>query len=321
MKNWLRVLAAAALAATGASPALAQSWPERSVTLVVGFAAGGSSDIAARVIAQQLAGKLGQPVTVDNRPGASGVVAYSYIATAKADGHVFLFGSGSLASSPSLIKSLPYDTATDFLPVSQVTSIPTILSVHPSVPAQNVREFVEYVKANPGKVNYGSAGAGTLQHVAGALFAKSIGGQMVHIPYKGGAPANTDLVAGRVQAVFGPVVELLPFVKSGAVRVLGVTTRERTAALPAAAPVSDVVPGYEISTWHGVFAPKGTAPQIVEAMNRALVAVVNDPDTKARLAALGLDPVGTSAQEFSRFFRDEQRRWKELIEIAGVKPE
>jgi len=320
LKTWLGLaLACAALA--GVSQAVAQSWPARPVTFVVGFAPGGSTDIAARSIAEQLARRLGQPVVIENRPGVSGVVAHTYIANAKPDGHAFLFGSGSLASGPSLLKGLPYDTAAAFMPVSQLTTLPTILAVHPSVPAQNVREFVQYVKANPGKVNYGSAGPGSLQHIAGALFEKTIGASMVHIPYKGGAPANADLVAGRVHVVFGPVVELMPFVKSGAVRVLGVTTRQRAAAFPAAAPVSDVVPGYEISTWHGLFAPKGTSPEIIEALNRAVVSVLNDPATKAKLVALGLNPVGTSSQEFSKFFQDEIRRWKDLVEIAGAKPE
>lgn len=321
MKTWLGLVALACGAVAGVSPALAQSWPTRPVTFVVGFAPGGSTDIAARSIAQQLASRLGQSVVVENRPGVSGVVAHTYIANAKPDGHAFLFGSGSLASGPSLLKSLPYDTAGDFMPVSQLTTLPTILAVHPSVPAQNVREFVAYAKANPGTLNYGSAGPGSLQHVAGALFAKAIGASMVHVPYKGGAPANADLVAGRVHAVFGPVVELMPHVKSGAVRVLGVTTRERAAAFPDAPPVSDVVAGYEISTWHGLFAPKGTSPEIIEALSRAVVSVLKDPDTKAKLVALGLDPVGTSPQQFTRFFSDEIRRWKELVEIAGAKPE
>ena len=320
MKAWLRLFGLVCCA-LGVSQALAQTWPTGRVTFVVGFAAGGSTDIAARIIAQQLAVKLGQPVVVDNRPGVSGVVANSYIASAKPDGHTFLFGSGSLASGPSLLKSLPYDTAADFVPISQLTTIPTILTVHPSVPARNVREFVEYVKANPGTVNYGSAGPGSLQHVAGALFANMIGGSMVHIPYKGGAPAIADLVAGRIQVIFGPIVELMPFVKSGAVRVLGVTSQQRAAAFPEAPPVSDAVPGFEISTWHGIFAPKGTSPEVVEAMNRAIVSVLGDPVTKARLIGLGLDPVGTSSQEFSKFFRDEIQRWKELIQTAGAKPE
>ena len=320
MNAWLRLFGLVCCA-LGVSQALAQTWPTGRVTFVVGFAAGGSTDIAARIIAQQLAVKLGQPVVVDNRPGVSGVVANSYIASAKPDGHIFLFGSGSLASGPSLLKSLPYDTAADFVPISQLTTIPTILTVHPSVPARNVREFVEYVKANPGTVNYGSAGPGSLQHVAGALFANMTGGSMVHIPYKGGAPAIADLVAGRIQVIFGPIVELMPFVKSGAVRVLGVTSQQRAAAFPEAPPVSDAVPGFEISTWHGIFAPKGTSPEVVEAMNRAIVSVLGDPVTKVRLIGLGLDPVGTSSQEFSKFFRDEIQRWKELIQTAGAKPE
>ncbi len=321
MKTWLPLFVLVCGALACVSPAAAQNWPARPVTFVVGFAPGGSTDIAARSIAQQLGQRLGQSVVVENRPGVSGVVAHTYIANAKPDGHLFLFGSGSLASGPSLLKSLPYDTAADFMPVSQLTTVPTILTVHPSVPAQNVREFVAYAKANPGVLNYGSAGPGSIQHVAGALFAKAIGASMVHIPYKGGAPANADLVAGRVQAVFGPLVELMPHVKSGAVRALGVTTHQRAAAFPDAAPIADEVPGYEISTWHGLFAPKGTSLEIVEAMSLSVVAVVKDPETTTRLVGLGLDPVGSSPQQFTKFFGDEIRRWKELVAIAGARPE
>ena len=320
MKNWLRIMVLAT-AVLGAWQANAQTWPSGPVTFIVGFAPGGSTDIAARVLAQPLASKLGHTVVVDNRPGASGVVGNSAVARAKPDGQSFLFGSGSLAAGPSLLKSVPYDTANDFVPIAQITTIPNILAVHPSVPAKTVKEFVDYVKANPGKVNYGSAGPGSLQHIAGALFEKTIGGRMVHIPYKGGAPANADLVAGRIQAVFGPIVELMPFVKAGSVRVLGVTTSQRSAAFPDAAPISDDVAGYEISTWHGLFAPKGTPPAIVEAMNRAVVSVLRDPATRSRLIELGLEPAGTSSQEFDTFFHAEIRRWKELVQISGATPE
>ena len=320
MKAWLPIFGLA-LAGFGASQANAQTWPTGTVTFIVGFAAGGSSDIAARVVAQQLTPKIGQTVVVDNRPGASGVIGHSVAARAKPDGQSFLFGSGSLASGPSLMKSLPYDTASDFVPISQITTIANILAVHPSLPVKNVKEFVEYVKANPGKVNYGSAGPGSLQHIAGALFERTIGGRMVHIPYKGGAPANADLVAGRVHAVFGPIVELMPFVKAGSVRVLGVTTSQRSMVFPDVAPISDDVPGFEISTWHGLFAPKGTPPAIIEAMNRAVVSVLKDPATRSKLIELGLEPVGTSSQQFESFFQTEIRRWKDLVQISGATPE
>ncbi len=299
----------------------AQAWPSGPVTMVVPFAPGGSTDIAARVLAQHLTARLGQSVVIVNRPGSTGVIGNGAVATAKPDGQTFLFGSGSLAAGPSLYKSLPYNTASDFIPVSQLTSIASILVVHPSVPAKNVREFSDYIKANPGKVNYGSAGPGSLQHVAGALFEKQIGGQMVHIPYKGGAPANADLIAGRVEAVFGPIVELLPFVKAGSVRVLGVTSGKRSAVFPDAAPISADVPGYEIGTWHGMFAPKGTPPAIVNSMNKAVVAVLNDPSVRTRLLELGLEPVGSSPAEFSGFFQSEIKRWKELVQISGATPE
>ena len=299
----------------------AQAWPNAPVTLVVPFAPGGSTDIAARLLAQHLTARLGQSVVIVNRPGGTGVIGNGSVATARPDGQTFLFGSGSLAAGPSLFKTLPFDTANDFVPVSQLTTISNILVVHPSVPANNVREFADYVKANPGKVNYGSAGAGSLQHVAGALFQKQIGGQMVHVAYKGGAPANADLVAGHVQAMFGPIVELLPFVKAGSVRVLGVTTSKRSPVFPDAPPISADVPGYEIATWHGMFAPKGTPPAIVDGMNKAVVAVLGDTAVRTRLIELGLEPVGSSPAEFSSFFQSEIKRWKELVQISGATPE
>ena len=302
-------------------PANAQAWPAGPVTFVVSFAPGGSSDIAARVVAQYLTTSLGQPVLVVNRPGATGVIGNGSVASAKPDGQTFLFGSGSLAAGPSLMKSIPFDTANDFVPISQLTVISSILAVHPSVPAKTVREFVDYVKANPGKVNYGSAGSGSLQHVAGALFEKIMGGKMTHVPYKGGAPANADLVAGRVQAVFGPIVELMPFVKGGLIRVLGVTTSKRSAVFPDAPPISDAVPGYDIGTWHGLFAPRGTSPAVVEAMHRAVTAALNDPAVRARLLDLGLEPVGSAPVEFAGYFQSEIRRWKELVQISGAAPE
>ncbi|MEI7784540.1 MAG: tripartite tricarboxylate transporter substrate binding protein [Betaproteobacteria bacterium] len=318
MMNRRFLMLASALALS--APVLAQNWPSAPVTLLVGFAPGGSTDIAARVLAEQLGKKLGQNVVVVNRPGASGVVGANAVAIAKPDGQTFLFGSGSLASGPSLNKSLPFDTGQDFVPVAQITSIASILAVHPSLPVKNVKEFVDYVKANPGKLNYGSAGAGSLQHVSGALFEKSIGGRMVHVPYAGGAPANTDLVAGRVQAVFGPIVELAGFYKSGAIRVLGVTSTKRSSAMPDVAPIAESVPGYDIGTWHGLFAPKGTPAPIVDAMSRAMAAALAEPAVRSRLLDLGLDPVGSSPQEFSAFFQSEIRRWRELVQISGAAP-
>ena len=315
--SWVVVVASA----VSSHAVHAQAWPSGPVTMVVPFAPGGSTDIAARLLAQHLTARLGQPVVIVNRPGGTGVIGNGSVATARPDGQTFLFGSGSLAAGPSLFKTLPYDTANDFVPVSQLTAISSILVVHPSVPAKNVREFAEYVKANPGKVNYGSAGPGSLQHVAGALFEKQIGGQMVHIPYKGGAPANADLIAGRLQAVFGPIVELLPFVKAGSVRVLGVTSGKSSPVFPDAPPISADVPGYEIGTWHGMFAPKGTPPAIVSGMNKAVVSVLSDPAVRTRLLELGLEPVGSSPAEFSGFFQSEIKRWKELVQISGATPE
>ena len=319
--KFLLSLMVVALSALSSHAVHAQAWPSGPVTMVVPFAPGGSTDIAARLLAQHLTAQLGQSVVIVNRPGGTGVIGNGAVATARPDGQTFLLGSGSLAAGPSLFKTLPYDTANDFVPVSQLTAISNILVVHPSVPAKNVREFAEYVKANPGKVNYGSAGPGSLQHVAGALFEKQIGGHMVHIPYKGGAPANADLIAGRVQAMFGPIVELLPFVKAGSVRVLGVTTSKRSPVFPDAPPISADVPGYEIATWHGMFAPKGVSPAIIDGMNKAVVTVLGDPAVRTRLIELGLEPVGSSPAEFSGFFQSEIKRWKELVQISGATPQ
>lgn len=314
----LLVLAAGALSSAAVS---AQSWPSGPIAMVVPFAAGGSTDIAARLLAQSLSTRLGQPVVVHNRPGATGVIGNGSVATAKPDGQTFLFGSGSLAAGPSLLKSLPYDTASDFVPVTQVTTISSILAVHPSLPVKTTREFADYVRANPGKVNYGSAGSGSLQHVAGALFEKHAKGQMTHVAYKGGAPANADLVAGRVQAVFGPVVELLPFVKAGSVRVLGVTTGARSPVFPDAPPIASDLPGYEIGTWHGVFAPKGTPPAAVDGMQKAIAATLKEPAVRSRLLDLGLEPVGSAPAEFHAFFHQEIQRWKDLVELSGATPQ
>ena len=318
-KKWLATLVFF-LSWCGAHMSHAQNWPSSAVTLIVGFAPGGSTDIAARVLAEQVGKKLGQNVVVVNRPGAAGVVGANAVAIAKPDGQTFLFGSGSLASAPSLNKSLPFDVASDFLPVTQITTIASILAVHPSVAARTVKEFVDHVKANPGKLNYGSAGSGTLQHVSGALFEKAIGGNMVHIPYAGGAPANTDLVAGRVQAVFGPIVELAQFHKAGSIRVLGVTSAKRAAAMPDVPPIAEDVPGYAIGTWHGLFAPKGTPAPIVEQMSRAMAAALAEPAVRSRLTDLGLDPVGSTPPEFNAFFQSEILRWRELVRLSGAVP-
>lgn len=308
------------LLASVTSP-LAQPWPARPITMVVGFAPGGSTDVVARLISPKLGEKLGTSVIIENRPGASSIIAQTSVAQARPDGYTFLFGSGSMASNVSLRKDLPFDAVNDFVAVTQVTNIPAIVCVNDSFPASNLKEFISYVKTNPGKVNYGSAGSGTFQHVAGALFEKLIGGQMVHVPYRGGAPANTDLAAGRVQVVFGPVVELAPFVQSGRVRVLGVTTPGQSVVYPDASSVAELVPTYEISTWHAVLAPKGTPPEIVGRMQQAMAEVINEPDIKARLIEQGLEPIGSKPQEFRDFLVREIQRWKDLIALAGVQPD
>ena len=304
------------------TPIQAQTpYPNKSIRLIVVAPPGGTLDSVSRAFATTLAEGLEQSVVVENRAGAGGSVGAAEVAAARPDGYTLGMIYDTHAVNQHLYKNLRYDTFKSFDYVSRIVTSPQILVAAAAFPASNVSEFIRYVKANPGKVNYGSAGSGSLQHISGALFEKMIQGSMVHIPYKGGALANSDLVAGRVHVVFGPIVELMPFVSSGAIRVLGVTSLTRSASFPDAHPVAEVVPGYEMSTWHGVFAPKGTNPEIVDVMNKAINAVLADPPTRTRLIALGLDPVKSTQQEFTKFYFDEIKRWKELVNIAGAKQE
>lgn len=320
MRRRTIVLGMAGLAASS-SLGSAQSWPARPITFIVGFAPGGSTDVVARLVGRRMSDRLGTPVVIDNRSGGSGIIGQTSVARAIPDGYTLLFGSGTMAVNANLRKNLPFDTINDFVAVSQLTNIPAILCVNDDFPAKSVAELISYVKAHPGVVNYGSAGSGTLQHVAGALFEKLIDGQMVHVAYKGGAPANIDLAAGRIQIVFGPVVELASYIQSGKVRVLGVSSPARSPVYPSVPPIADTVPNYEISTWHGVLAPKGLPPDIVARLQKELAEIIAEPDIKDRLLGLGLEPIGSSPGAFKDFIAKDIRRWGELVALAGIEPE
>ncbi|HEY1325741.1 MAG TPA: tripartite tricarboxylate transporter substrate binding protein [Casimicrobiaceae bacterium] len=296
------------------------AYPDRPIHLIVPFAPGGGNDTIARLVGDGLAKELGQPVVVDNRPGAGGIVGAEAAARAPADGYtLFLGGVGSHAINPNLHANLPYDPIKDFAPISLVASAPLILVVHPSVPAHSVRELIALAKAQPGKLNYASNGNGSSSHLAAVVFASMTGVDMVHVPYKGLAPALTDLLSGQVQLMFSSVVAILPHVKAGKLRALAVSSRERLSLLPDLPTIAEAgVPGYQSSSWYGILAPAGTPPDVVAKLNAALVKVVGAPEVRSALAKEGADPAGNSAEAFGAFIAAEKQRLGELIRHAKV---
>lgn len=323
--NRREVLAAiAATAMVPAAPAWAQSeWrPDRPVRLIVPFTPGGSTDITARLVAEAIAGPLGQPVVVENRAGAGGTIAAEYVARSAPDGHtLFMATNTPLAAAPALYPSLAYDVARDFAAVAIVVFAPNMAAIHPGVPANSLREFIAYVKVNPGKISYGSSGAGSSQHLSGALLAHMAGLQMTHVAYRGGAPQVLDMVAGRVQLGINPVIELLPALREKKLRPLGATTRQRAAQFPDIPAISEVLPGYEVVSWAGVFAPAGTPRAAVERLSREVVRAMRDPGMRSRVEELGSIPMAMGAEEAARFHAAEIPKWAELVRISGARLE
>jgi len=311
-----------AIGLLGVTPGHAQTWPTKPIKIVVGFAAGGSTDVTARFIAQALSERLGVPVIVDNRPGAGGNIAADAVAKAAPDGYTLMLTTSTThATNPSLYKRLPFNVRTDFAPITLTAFIPNLLVINPSVPAGSVPELITYLKANPQKVNYGSAGNGSSQHLAGALFNSLAGVQMGHVPYRGGAPALNDLVGGQIQILFSPLVEALQHVRSSRLKALGITTSKPSPLLPAVAPISEHLPGYEITLWNGLLAPAKTPPQIIERINRATIDALRSDDMKEKFAGQGSEPAGNTPDEFKAFIEAELEKWRKLVEISGAKIE
>jgi tripartite-type tricarboxylate transporter receptor subunit TctC len=318
-----KLLLAAMLAAAlgGIGSAEAQIYPTRPVRVVVGFPAGGSADIVTRLIAQSLAERLGQPFVVDNRPGAASNIGAEAVARAAADGYTLLSVSVANAINATLYGRLNFDLMHDFAPVASIDVVPNVMEVHPSVPARTVPEFIAYAKANPDKISMASGGIGSSQHVAGELFKMMAGVELVHVPYRGVAPALTDLLGGQVQVLFDTIPASVEHIRSGKLRALAVTTTTRSPALPDVPTMAEFVPGYSASSFHGIAAPKGTPSEIVGRLNREINAALADPKLKARLADIGGTVLVGTPADFGRFLAEEIDKWGKVVRFSGAKPD
>jgi tripartite-type tricarboxylate transporter receptor subunit TctC len=296
-----------------------QTYPTRPVRVIVGYAAGGASDIAARLVGQRLSERLGQSFVVENRPGAASNLATETVVNAPADGHTLLLVSASNAINATLYEKLNYNFIRDITPVGSITRGPLVMLVNPSLPVQTVSEFIAYAKANPDKVNMASAGVGSPQHLAGELFCAMAGIKMLHVPYRGAPPALTDLIGGQVQTYFGSTAGAISYVRSGQLRALAVTSAKPSEALPDIPTIGEAVPGYEATTWYGLGAPKGTSAAVIEKLNAEINAALGDPTIKARMAELGGTAFPGSPADFARLIADETERWGRAVKFSGVK--
>jgi tripartite-type tricarboxylate transporter receptor subunit TctC len=320
-RQLLHLAAGAAVLPTLSRRARAQVYPSRPIRLIVGFPAGGPTDITARLIAQWLSERLGQQIVIENRGGAGSNIAVEATIGAPADGHTLLIVGATNAINATLYEKLNFNFIRDIAPVAGIIRVPLIMEMHPSVPAKTVAEFIAYAKARPGKINMGSGGIGTTLHVSGELFKMMTGIDMLHVPYRGAGPMLTDLLGGQVQVGFDPMPSSIGYVKAGQLRPLAVTTATRSEALPELPTVGDFVPGYEASTWYGVGAPKTTPAEIIERLNKEINAGLADPKLKARLSDLGGMMLTGSAAEFGAFIVEETEKWAKVVKFSGAKAE
>jgi tripartite-type tricarboxylate transporter receptor subunit TctC len=314
-------LAAAAALPLSARKALAQAYPTRPVRLIVGYAAGGTADIVARIIAQRLTERLGQPVVVENKPGATTNIATQSVIGAAPDGHTLLYVTAANATNASLYSSLPFNFMRDIVPVAGLVEFTLVLVVNAALPVHSISEFVAYAKANPGKINMASFGVGSTSHLSGELLKLVTGIDTVHVPYRGGAPMITDLVSGQVQAAFDALPESLPHIRTGALRPLAVTTAARAESLPDVPTIGDTIPGYEASSWAGLGAPRGTPPAVIETLRREAAAALADPAIRARLNDLGSAPWPLGPDAFGAYIAAETEKWAKVVKFAGVRAE
>jgi tripartite-type tricarboxylate transporter receptor subunit TctC len=320
-RQFLHLAAGAAALPVASRIASAQSYPTRPVRIIVGYPPGGAQDISARIIGQRLSERLGQQFIIENRAGANSNIGAQAVAIAAPDGYTLLLVGAPNTINASYYSNLPFSLTRDIVGVGGIARTPLVLVVHPSVPAVTVPEFIAYAKANPDKINMASGGNGNVTHLAGELFKIMTGAKIVHVPYRGGTPATTDLIAGQVQIYFAPIQESIEHIRAGKLRPLAVCTATRLATLPQVPPLGDFLPGYEASGWNGIGAPKGTPADITERLNREINAGLADPAIKARFAGLGAPLLPLSASDFNKFIADETEKWGKVIRAANLKPE
>lgn len=314
-------LAATLAVALPASALGAETYPDKRISLVVPFTAGGSTDIVARILASKLSGELGQPVVVENKAGASGNIAGDYVARSAPDGYTLFMGTSTSIANISLFSKLPFDIMKDFTPISQVANTPLVLIANNSLPANNIGEVVAYARANPGKLNYGSGGPGTSQHLAGVMFEQLAKVKMTHVPYKGAAPAVTDLMGGNIQIIFAPLIDALQFIRAGKVKALGITTLSPAPQIPDVPPIAKTLPGFDVATWNAVFVPARTPPDVVRTLSTAIIRAVRQPDMQKQISEQGSQAVGSTPAEFGKFLGSEVVLWKKLVEVSGARAE
>ena len=304
-----------------ASQAQAQAYPSKPIHFVVPYPAGGPLDTVARLVGQKVSESVKQPIIVDNKPGAGGNIGADLVAKAAPDGYTLLMGAvATHAINPTLYASIPYDAQKDFIPVTQIASTPNVLVVNPSLPVTSLHEFIAYAKAHPGSLNFGSGSTGSAGHLAGELFKSMAGVDMTHVPYKGAAPAMTDLIGGRLQLMFDNLASSLVQIKAGKVRALAVTTAKRTELAPELPTIAESgLPGFDINTWFGLFVPAGTPPAIVERLHGEFASALQAPEVRSKMLALGAEPVGDTPAQFAQYIRSEAVKYAKLVKASGAK--
>ena len=311
------------LAALFATAAQAQSYPAKPLRMLLAFPPGGPTDINARVFAQKMGESMNVQVVVDNKPGAGGNIAAAEAARAPADGYTIFYNTSAITIAPALYSKVAYDTLKDFAPVALAATVPLVLAVHPGVPAKNVQELIAHVKASPGKLNYASSGAGTITHLASALFAAQAGLQLQHIPYKGSAPALADVAGGQTQMMIDTINTVLPYARDGRLRALAIAMPRRSPALPEVPTLEEAagMPGFEMSAWQGVVVPAGTPKDVIAKLNAEVNKAAQNPDLRQRLATMGAVTLGGTSEEYAAYIRSELTRWAKVVKDAGAKAE
>ena len=320
-RRFLHLVGAAGVLPAGSRRAGAQAYPVRPLRWIVGFPPGGGADIVSRIMAPWLAERLGQPVVIENKPGASSNISVQTVVNAPPDGYTLLFVPASAAVNVSLFDNLPFNLVRDIAPVSGLIDFPLVMVANPSLPAQTVAEFIAYAKANPGKVSMGSYGTGSTSHVAGELFKMMTGTNMIHVPYRGGAPMVADLIGGQIQVAFDVLAGSLAHVRSGSLRALGMAGKRRSDVLPQVPTIAETVAGYEANSWCGLGVPRGTPAVIIERLNREINAGLADPAVRARLADVATTPMFFTPDEFGAYMASEVEKWGKVVRVSGIRPE